>query len=147
MLNVRLVNRLQDRKLRVDKVAKRYWEMVSKACAVAWDEHPRETIDDEGFIVMEPVKYKLKDLAGMNATARLGEDILTSALEKGNTEEDFNSAMADLVSRLGQVDWEKRPDNVWVSTSAGHAGAAGLYGMLYSLVYLDRAPGDPVEPE
>jgi len=147
MFNVRLVSRLQDRKLRVDKVAKRYWEMVSKACAVAWDEHEREVIDDEGFIVMEPVKYKLKDLAGMNATARLGQDIITSALEKGATEEDFNSAMADLVSRLGQVDWEKRPDNVWVSTSAGHAGATGLYTMLYQLVYLDKAPGEPVEPD
>jgi DGQHR domain-containing protein len=147
MFNVRLVSRLQDRKLRVDKVAKRYWEMVSKACAVAWDEHPREVIDDEGFIVNEPVKYKLKDLAGMAAVARLGQDVINSALEKGATEEDFNSAMADLVSRLGQVDWEKSPDNPWVATSAGHAGASGLYTMLYQLVYLDRSPGDPVEPD
>lgn len=145
MLTTRLVSRLQDRKLRPDKVAKRYWQMVAQACAVAWDEQEKEVIDDEGFIVMEPVKYKLKDLAGMGAVSRLGQDILTSALEKSLTEEDFNSAMADLVSRLGAVDWEKRPDNPWVSTSAGFAGASGLYKMLFSLVYLDAPPGEPEE--
>lgn len=145
MLPTRLTSRLQDRKLRPDKVAKRYWQMVSQACAVAWDDHEKEAFDDDGFIVMEPVKYKLKDLAGMGAVSRLGQDIITSALEKSVTEEDFNSAMADLVSRLSQVDWEKRPDNPWVSTSAGFAGASGLYKMLFSLVYLDREPGEAVD--
>ena len=60
---------------------------------------------------MEPVQYKIKDLAGMAALSRLGQDLLNSALDKGETEEDFWSALADLVSKLGQVDWEKRKDN------------------------------------
>jgi hypothetical protein len=53
--------------------------------------------------------------------------------------------MADLVSRLGQVDWEKKPDNPWVATSAGFAGASLLYQLLYALVYLDKSPGEAVE--
>ena len=145
MLNDQLVSRLQDRKLRVDRVAKTYWELVSKACSAAWDGHEREAIDDEGFIVMEPVQYKIKDLAGMAALSRLGRDLLNSALDKGETEEDFWSALADLVSKLGQVDWEKRKDNPWVSTSAGFAGGSALYRLLYELVYLDQEPGEAVE--
>jgi hypothetical protein len=147
MLPVNLVTRLQARKFRVDRVAKRYWEMVSKACAKAWEGYGRETIDDEGFISMEKVNYKIHDLAGMGALARLGQDILATALEKGETEEDFWSAVADLVSRLGQVDWEKDPSNPWVATSAGFAGASGLYRLLFALVYLDKEPGEAVEPD
>lgn len=144
MLNDRTISRLQDRKLRVDKVAKMYWELVSKACSVAWDGHEREAFDEEGFIVMEPVQYKIKDLAGMAALSRLGQDLLNSALDKGETEEDFWSALADLVSRLGVVDWEKRKDNPWVATSAGFAGGSLLYKMLFELVYLDHEPGEEV---
>lgn len=146
MFPVNLVTRLQDRKFRVDKVAKKYWEMVSKACAPAWEGHGRETIDDEGYIGIEEVSYKIHDLAGMGALARLGQDILSTSLEKGDTEEDFWSACADLVSRLGVVDWEKKPDNPFVATSAGFAGASGLYKILFALVYLDKEPGEPVEP-
>lgn len=146
MLPAKLVSRLQDRKLRADKVAKKYWEMVSKACAPAWEGHGREAIDDEGYMGVEEVKYKIHDLAGTAALGMLGEDIITTSLEKGAEEEDFWSAMADLVSRLGAVDWEKRKDNPWVGTGAGFAGAGDLYDLLYGLVYLDRQPGDPVEP-
>lgn len=146
MLPVKLVSRLQDRKLRADKVAKKYWEMVSKACAGAWDAHGREVIDDDGFVGMEEVKYKIHELAGTASLGMLGEDIISTSLEKGPEEEDFWSAMADLVSRLGAVDWEKRKDNPWVGTGAGFAGANDLYNLLYQLVYLDRMPGDAVEP-
>jgi hypothetical protein len=145
MLNDRTVSRLQDRKLRVDKVAKKYWEFVSKTCAPAWEGHGREAFDEEGFIVMETVQYKIKDLAGMAALSRLGQDLLNSALDKSETEEDFWSALADLVSKLGQVDWEKRKDNPWVATSAGFAGGSLLYKMLYELVYLDHEPGEAEE--
>lgn len=147
MLNDKLVSRLQERRLRVDKVAKKYWEFVSKACAIAWDGHEREVIDNEGFIVTEAVQYKIKDLAGMAALSRLGQDLLHSALDKGETEEDFWSALADLVSRLGVVDWEKRKDNPWVATSAGFAGGSLLYKLLYELVYLDHEPGEAVDED
>lgn len=140
MLPVNLVTRLQARKLRVDKVAKRYWEMVSKACAPAWEGHEREGLEGP-----EKVSYKIRDLAGTGALARLGQDILGTSLEKGETEEDFYASVADLVSRLGAVDWEKRRDNPWVATGAGFAGANDLYKMLFALVYLDKEPGEPVE--
>lgn len=146
MLPAKLTSRLQDRKLRADKVAKKYWEMVAAACAPAWEGHGREGIDDEGFVGVEEVKYKIHDLAGTAALGMLGEDIISTSLEKGPEEEDFWSAMADLVSRLGAVDWEKTKSNPWVGTGAGFAGAGDLYNLLYGLVYLDRMPGDPVEP-
>lgn len=147
MFPTKLVTRLQDRKLRPDKVAKKYWELVSKACAVAWDKHEKETIDEDGFVSMEKVNYKLQDLAGVAAVSTLAQDIISTSLEKGKSEEDFWSSVVDMVSRLGQVDWEKRKDNVWVATSAGFAGASALYDMLYALVYLDRMPGQAVEPD
>jgi hypothetical protein len=46
-----------------------------------------------------------------------------------------------MVSKLGQIDWEKREGNPWTSAGAGFAGMTGLYKMLYELVYLDKAPG------
>lgn len=146
MLPVKLVSRIQDRKLRADKVAKKYWEMVSTACAPAWEGHGKEAIDEEGYIGVEEIKYKIHDLAGTASLGMLGQDIISTSLEKGQDEEDFWSAMADLVSRLGAVDWEKRKDNPWVGTGAGFAGAGDLYDLLYALVYLDKQPGDPVEP-
>jgi hypothetical protein len=73
--------------------------------------------------------------------SRLGADILSTALEQSRTEEEFWSAVATHVSKLGQIDWEKREGNPWTSAGAGFAGMTGLYKMLYELVYLDKAPG------
>jgi hypothetical protein len=67
--------------------------------------------------------------------------IIGSALDQSKTQPEFNSAVASMVSKLGQVDWEKRPGNPWTSAGAGFAGQTGLYKMLYELVYLDQAPG------
>jgi DGQHR domain-containing protein len=146
MMDDRLISRLQDRKFDVKTVAKRYWQLVSKACSVAWNNQPRTVLDDEGFMVEEPVKYRLKDLVGLAALAKLGKDILTSALEKSTNEEEFYSVMADLISKLGQVDWEKRRDNPWMSGPAGFAGQDYLRDILWALVYMNKEPGEPVEP-
>jgi DGQHR domain-containing protein len=147
MLNDRLISRLEARGFRPENVAKKYWELVSKSCSKAWNNVPRLTSDDEGNTVEEAVKYRIKDLVGVAAVSRLGNDILNTSLEKGKTEDDFNSSMADLVTRLGAVDWEKQPRNPWMASSAGFAGMGVLYDMLYKLVYLDQAPGVHVAAE
>jgi DGQHR domain-containing protein len=149
MMHDRLLGRLAQRGLRTEAVAKKYWEMVAKASAPAWNNHPRYEKDDQSDELVEvPVKYRLKDLVGVAAVSKLGADIITAALEKSKTDEEFWSAVADQVSRLGQVDWEKREDNPWMRSGAGFAGMDKLYRALYDLVYLDKAAGVSVdEPE
>lgn len=146
MLHERLIARLNSRGIPLDRVAKRYWEMVARTSAPAWQGRPRVVTDpDTGNKVEEPVQYRLTDLAGVASVSRLGADIISTSLEQSRTEEDFWSAMASLVSKLGQIDWEKRPGNPWTSAGAGFAGLTGLYRMLFDLVYLDKAPGVAVE--
>lgn len=141
MLHEKLIARLDNRGIVLDKVAKKYWELVSRACAPAWNDRPRVVTGEDGESVEEEVKYRLKDLAGVASVSRLGADIIGTALDQSKTDEDFWSAVASLVSKLGQIDWEKRAGNPWTSAGAGFAGMTGLYKMLYDLVYLDQAPG------
>lgn len=142
MLHEKLIARLINRDLDLDKIAKKYWELVSRTCAPAWQDRPRLVVPIEGGDpVEEPVKYRLKDLAGVASVSRLGADILGTSLDQSRTEEEFWSAVAAQVSKLGQIDWEKREGNPWTSAGAGFAGMTGLYKMLYELVYLDKAPG------
>jgi DGQHR domain-containing protein len=142
MLHEKLIARLVNRGFDLDKVAKKYWELVSRTCAPAWQERSRMVVPvDGGDPVEEKVKYRLKDLAGVASVSRLGADILGTALDQSRTDEEFWSAVASMVSKLGQIDWEKREGNPWTSAGAGFAGMTGLYKMLYELVYLDKAPG------
>jgi DGQHR domain-containing protein len=141
MLQEKLIARLDRGGFTLDKVAKKYWELVSRACAPAWQERPRVVKQDDGTTVEEPVKYRLKDLAGVASVSRLGADIIGTALDQSRTEEEFWSSVASNVSKLGVIDWEKRPGNPWTSAGAGFAGMTGLYAMLYDLVYMDKAPG------
>jgi DGQHR domain-containing protein len=142
MLHEKLIARLLNRDLDLDKIAKKYWELVARACAPAWQDRPRLVVPIEGGDpVEEPVKYRLKDLAGVASVSRLGADILGTSLDQSRTEEEFWSAVAAQVSKLGQIDWEKREGNPWTSAGAGFAGMTGLYKMLYELVYLDKSPG------
>ena len=147
MLQERLISRLEGRGMALDKVAKKYWELVARACAPAWQERPRLVRNDEGEMEEQPVKYRLKDLAGVASVSRVGFDILNTALDQSKTDEDFWSAVASMVSKLGVIDWEKRPGNPWTSAGAGFAGMTGLYKMLYELVYLDKSPGVSAESE
>jgi DGQHR domain-containing protein len=142
MLQEKLIARLERQGLVLDKVAKKYWELVSRACAPAWQERPRLVVPIEGGDpVEEKVKYRLKDLAGVASVSRVGYDIIGSALDQSRTDEEFWSAVASMVSKLGVIDWEKREGNPWTSAGAGFAGMTGLYKMLYDLVYLDKSPG------
>lgn len=140
MMHENLVARLQARGFDPENVAKTYWTLVARTSANAWQGRPR-LVEEDGETVEVDVKYRLKDLVGVAAVSRLGQDIITTALEKSRTAEEFTSAMADLVSRLGEVDWDKRKDNPYMASSAGFAGMGDLYKILYKLVYLGEAPG------
>lgn len=141
MLNEKLIGRLEARGFNVENVAKKYWELVARASGNAWNDRPRLVEQEDGTTEEVDTKYRLKDLVGVAAVSKLGADILNTSIDRSKTEEDFWSSAADLVSRLGQVDWEKRPGNAWMSSGAGFAGMGILYNMLYDLVYLDKAPG------
>jgi DGQHR domain-containing protein len=141
MLHEQLIGRLEARGFNPENVAKKYWELVARASGNAWNDRPRLVEQEDGTTEEVPTKYRLKDLVGVAAVSKLGADIINTSLDRSRTEEDFWSAVADLVSRLGQVDWEKRPGNAWMSSGAGFAGMGHLYKMLYDLVYLDKAPG------
>ena len=141
MLSEKLIGRLEARGFNVENVAKKYWELVARASGNAWNDRPRLVETEDGTTEEVDTKYRLKDLVGVAAVSKLGADILNTSIDRSKTEEDFWSSAADLVSRLGQVDWEKRPGNAWMSSGAGFAGMGILYNMLYDLVYLDKAPG------
>lgn len=141
MMNENLVARLTARGFDIEDVAKNYWQLVARASGNAWNNRPRLQQDDEGNTVEIETKYRMKDLVGVAAVSRLGADILSSALEKSKTTEDFWSAVAELVSKLGEVDWTKERGNPYMASSAGFAGMGDLYRILYKLVYLGEAPG------
>lgn len=144
MMHEKLLARLANRGLSAEKVAKKYWELVARACAPAWQERPKLVTNDEGEVEEVPVKYRLKDLAGVASVSRLGADIIGTGIDQSRTEDEFWSAVAAQVSKLGQIDWEKRRGNPWTSYGAGFAGMTGLYQTLFELLYLDKAPGEAV---
>lgn len=146
MFPERILSRLAARGLRPVEVAKKYWGMVAKACSPAWNEKPR-LVKTDGKTVEEPVKYRLKDLVGVASLAKLGENVLNTSLDRSSSDEEFFSVMADLVSHLSEVDWEKRPGNPWMASQAGFAGQKDLYEVLYNKVYLGVSPGEAVHPE
>ncbi|MGO4490482.1 DGQHR domain-containing protein [Arthrobacter sp. 2YAF22_2] len=138
-----LIKRLVSVRLNPEDTAKKYWEMVSKACHDAWVEKPRYVLDEEGNQVEEKVHYRLKDLVGVASLAKLGKDIISTSLDKAGSNVDlFFDSLADMTSKLGAVDWEKGDHNPWMRGQAGFAGQKELYETLYNLVYLDQQPGE-----
>lgn len=140
MLTAELISRLKARRESPIEYAKAYWKMVSEACHEAWQETNTRTIVDEATQDMteEPIPYRLKELVGVAAVSKLGKDVITSALEH----KDPHDKMLELVSKLSEVDWEKRKDNPWMASQAGLAGQKDLYTMLYDLVYSGKRPGE-----
>lgn len=136
-----LIGRLEAKGVNIEKVARDYWAMVADACAEAWNEQPRNRIDEDGNVVEYKPKYRIKELVGVAALAKLGKDIVTSALEHPNPTE----RMKSLVGALSEVDWEKvnlaeNERNPWMASQAGFAGQADLYKTLYAWVYYGKKP-------
>lgn len=119
------------------EVAVQYWALVAKTCATAWNDTPRIIVNDDGDDETVEVKYRIKELVGLAGLSKLGQNIITSALEHA----DFDKRMKELVGKLKDVDWEKSPDNPWMSRQqAGMAGQPGLHTMLYRWVYSGIRP-------
>lgn len=131
-----ILNRLDAAGLDPDKVARDYWRTVASACPNAWGDEPGHELDDNGEEIEVPRSYRIKELVGVASLARLGKDIIASALEHEN----FDTKMIMLTGRLSDVDWEKRKGNPWMASQAGFAGQADLYEVLYNWVYLSEAP-------
>lgn len=147
MFPSRVLERVEQMGFTPERVAKKYWELVSKACAPAWMETPRLVENDEGETVEAEVKYRLKDTVGVAAISKLGQNIIGTALDRSETKEQFWDVMGEMVTKLGAVDWEKRKNNPFMATSAGFGGQRQLYEILYDLVYLNKAPGVEVAPD
>lgn len=139
MFTSALIRRLEAKQRDPIAVAKRYWDLVADACRPAWEGHEIDVFDEEvGEYVSQEIDYRIKDLVGVAALAKLGNDILTSALEHDN----MDQRMVDMVSKLSEVDWVKGSGNPWMAGQAGFAGQKDLYEILYNLVYLDQRPGE-----
>lgn len=147
LLPARVITRLEARGYIPANVTKRFWGLVAKACAPAWNEQTRTVENEAHEIVEEEVKYRLKEVVGVAAISLLGSDILITALDKSTNDEGFWEAMSEYVSRLGAVDWEKRKNNPYMATSAGFGGQRQLYEILYALVYTETEPGVAVEAD
>jgi DGQHR domain-containing protein len=146
MFPAELIGRIDARGESPVSYAKTYWQMVAEVCSVAWDEHPAVSVDENGDAQEKPVQYRLKELVGVASVARLGKDIVTSALEVAQYRK-TDDTMVDYVSKLFEVDWRKHEQNPWVATQAGFSGQRDLYTMLYNLVYNDIRPGADAEAE
>lgn len=132
-----LLERLTTAEKTPEEVAVQYWSLVAEACETAWNDTPRTVMNDDGPDEVVAVKYRIKELVGLAGLSKLGQNIITSALEHA----DFDKRMKDLVSKLKDVDWEKTPDNPWMSRQqAGMAGQPGLHTMLYRWVYSGIRP-------
>ena len=84
-----------------------------------------------------PVTYRINELVGVAALAKLGQNIIASALEHEN----FDERLEVLTMRLSEVNWEKSKDNPWMrNQQAGFAGQRDLYTVLYNWVYSNRKP-------
>lgn len=119
-------------------IAMDYWNNVAEACSKAWNSEPRiEYSEEDGSPVVKQVLYRINELVGVAALAKLGQDIIASSLEHEN----FDERLKMLTGRLAEVDWEKNPENPWMrNQQAGMAGQRDLYTMLYKWVYSNRKP-------
>ncbi len=140
MLPSGLIERIGAKGLNVDKVARDYWRLVADTCPAAWNDEPLMGMDEDGNSVEMPRKYRIKELVGVASLARLGADIIASALEHDS----FDQRLGALTSRLSEVDWEKRSNeearNPWMQSQAGFAGQSDLYNVLFRWVYLNERP-------
>jgi DGQHR domain-containing protein len=144
MFPAEILSRVLAKGLNPEAVAKEYWKLVAEACPEAWNKRPEEGVDPEtGEIVEVPVDYRLKELVGVASLAKLGKDIIASALEAPR----FSERLSDLVSLLSEVNWAKEEGNPWMASQAGFAGQKDLYTMLYALVYVGRKPGEDAAGE
>ena len=104
----------------------------------AWTGEPStEEVEDTltGDIRTVKIQYRIKDLVGVSALAKLGKDIITSDLESKEPKR-----LEELTSKLMEVNWKKEEGNPWMRSQAGFAGQKDLYEVLHQWVYNDKEP-------
>ena len=126
------------------ELAKSYWRAVAETWPDAWNGVPLvvdrvdpETNEWKSF--EEPVKYRIKDLAGVSALAKIGGSVLHEAWDP--SAQSLN--MGTLRSRLARgkdVNWVKAKDNPDMNAQAGFSGLADMYDMLLQRIYGGEAP-------
>jgi len=128
----------------VQDYAKPFWKLVAEACPEAWAGNTTRTMEDTetGKTKEEKIKYRIKELVGVASLARLGGEIIKNTIndKKYEHKKSISEIMGTYTAKLGQVDWEKEPNNPWMRSQAGFAGQKELYSMLYNLVFNDIAP-------
>lgn len=133
------------------ELVKAYWTAIAETFSDAWEDvQPLVQMPDgstvigggtweneDGDVVKVPrTQYRIKELVGVAALAKLGGDILAEAL--GNT--DRLNYVSREVEKLADVNWEKRDDNPWVKSQAGFAGQKDLYEAIAYLRARGVAP-------
>lgn len=89
-----LLGRLEAAGKDVNEVDRMYWRAVAEACEEAWSGATRTRLNEDGEEVEYAPKYRIKELVGVASLARLGKDIITSALEHPNFEERMRSLVS-----------------------------------------------------
>ncbi|MCQ1947576.1 DGQHR domain-containing protein [Arthrobacter sp. zg-Y1116] len=136
MFSKEILERIDARDLNAERIARDFWRLVAEACPDAWNNEPRKITNDDGEVVEADVAYRLKELVGVASLARLGQNVIASALEHDS----FDQRFAQLIGKLAAVDWAKIPGNPWMRSQAGFAGQSELYSVLYSWVYSGKHP-------
>ena len=121
-------------------LAKAYWQAVADTWPDAWNGVPPtvervnpetnevETVEKTG------AKYRIKDLVGVSALAKLGNQVLLDAYD--DQSQQLNMGMVR--GRLGKakdINWLKASDNPDMASQAGFAGTADTYDLLLARAY------------
>jgi DGQHR domain-containing protein len=125
------------------ELAKAYWLGVAETWPEAWT-NQKEIVDrinpvtGEVEEVEQPVRYRIKDLAGVAALAKLGNQILIDA-HNGDTDTLNPKTIKARLARAADVSWVRAKDNPDMGSQAGFAGLRDMYDMLLSRVYPQQA--------
>ena len=136
MFTEELLARIDDLDVAVE-LAKSYWQGVVDSSTDAWNEEP--IIGEDGNAVK--VSYRIHDLVGTAALARLGKDVITSALDaEAQDNSDPDETIAALTSNLSTINWAKVEGSPVMAVPAGFSGQRAMYTLLYGAVYEPPRP-------
>jgi DGQHR domain-containing protein len=124
------------------KVTLQYWQLVAEACRRYWVKAIPKPKGKKPLDYVEPPQSRLTELVGIASVAKLGANVIETALSSPHP----TKRMRELVMRLKDVDWTKKkaedaePGDDLGDLQAGIAGAgfAGqkeLYTRLAAHVY------------
>jgi DGQHR domain-containing protein len=122
------------------ELAKAFWQAAAQTWPDAWNGIPptAERVNPETgeveMVALEGAKYRIKDLAGVSALAKLANQILLEAWDDQTSELNMGIVRGRL-ARAKDVNWLKSRDNPDMSSQAGFSGTADTYDMLLARTY------------